>query len=409
MKIRILNISQISSNTLLILIFLICVLDFFGCHPSLRKVAQKPEQALKQVRYFYPEFHDDMDLDSLVRAIRNNLEYLDRLDPEYIFSYGPHKFTCRQVRDSQEEFLKLISSINDYKELNREIKKNFLIYRAAGRVGKRSVLFTGYFEPIFDAKLVPDESYKYPLYTLPDNLIKIDLSLFNDKYKGESITGRIDGKKVLPYYTRQQIEDDKALNGKNLEIAWLKDPVDVAFLHIQGSGRLRLPDDTLIPVGYRASNGRPYHSIGRYMLNKGYMTEEEMSMQGIRTYLTNHPEVIDEVLNHNPSYVFFRLLDKGPLGNIGVLLTAGRSIALDSGLFPRGAIGFISCKKPVINSHGEIENWTSFSRFVVNQDTGGAIKGAGRADIFWGNGQYAELAAGYMQHEGDLYIIIKKP
>jgi membrane-bound lytic murein transglycosylase A len=145
------------------------------------------------------------------------------------------------------------------------------------------------------------------------------------------------------------------------------------------------------------------------MLDKGYMSRDEMSMQGIRGYLSEHPEVVDEVLNHNPSYVFFRIVDNGPLGNIGVPLTAGRSIALDSGIFPKGAICFLSCEKPVINSNGNIESWTKFSRFVMNQDTGGAIKGAGRADIFWGNDQYAEIAAGHMNHEGDLYVLIKKP
>jgi membrane-bound lytic murein transglycosylase A len=350
-----------------------------------------------------------MDLVSLVNALEMNIGYLDRLDPEYIFSYGPHKFSCRQVRESQETFLRLILNIHDPEKLNREIKKNFNIYRAAGRVGNRHVLFTGYFEPVFEASLTPDERYKYPIYRVPENLIKIDLSLFNERYKDENIIGRIEGNNVLPYYSRKQIEAEKALNGRNLEIAWLKDPLDVAFLHIQGSGRLKLPDGNIITVGYSASNGRPYRSIGRYMLDKGYMSRDEMSMQGIRGYLSEHPEVVDEVLNHNPSYVFFRIVDNGPLGNIGVPLTAGRSIALDSGIFPKGAICFLSSEKPVINSNGNIESWTKFSRFVMNQDTGGAIKGAGRADIFWGNDQYAEIAAGHMNHEGEIYVLIKKP
>lgn len=384
-------------------------MSLWGCYPSLKEAAQRPEQALIPVKYFYPKFYDDMDLVSLVNALEMNLGYLDKLDPEYIFSYGPHKFSCRQVRESQEAFLRLILNIHDPEQLNREIKKNFNIYRAAGRAGNRHVLFTGYFEPVFEASLTPDERYKYPIYRVPDNLIKIDLSMFNERYKDENIIGRIEGNTVLPYYSRKQIEAEKALNGRNLEIAWLKDPLDVAFLHIQGSGRLKLPDGNIVTVGYSASNGRPYRSIGRYMLDKGYMSRDEMSMQGIRGYLSEHPEVVDEVLNHNPSYVFFRIVDNGPLGNIGVPLTAGRSIALDSGIFPKGAICFLSSEKPVINSNGNIESWTKFSRFVMNQDTGGAIKGAGRADIFWGNDQYAEIAAGHMNHEGELYILIKKP
>ena len=132
-------------------------------------------------------------------------------------------------------------------------------------------------------------------------------------------------------------------------------------------------------------------------------------MQSIRRYLSEHPEILEEVLNHNPSYVFFGLMENGPFGNIEVPLTPGRSVALDSRIFPKGALCFISAEKPVIDSNDEITGWTKFSRFVLNQDTGGAIKGAGRADIFWGSDGHAELAAGHMKHDGNLYILIKKP
>jgi membrane-bound lytic murein transglycosylase A len=403
------HISQKTAHVLLIIVFFISIIGLWACYPPLEEAPQVPEQALIPVKYFYPEFDDDMDFASLSAAIKRNFQYLDRLDPEHVFFYGPHKFTCQQVRESQEAFLKLILGTRGSKELNRQIKKHFDVYRAAGRVGNRSTLFTGYFEPTYEASLTPDKVFKYPIYTLPSDLIKIDLSLFSVRFQGQSITARIKGNEVLPYYSRKEIETGKALEGRNLEIAWLKDPVDVAFLHIQGSGRLDLPDGNRITVGYMASNGRPYHSIGRYMIDMGYMGNEGMSMQGIRNYFGEHPEIIEEVLNHNPSYVFFRVLDNGSLGNIGVPLTAGRSIALDSGLFPKGALCFISSEKPVIEHNGEIVGWAEFSRFTVNQDTGGAIKGAGKADIFWGNDRYAELTAGHMQHEGHLYVLMKKP
>jgi len=380
-----------------------------GCYPVLKKEAQRPEEALRQVRLFSPEFRDDMDRESLTLAIRRNLEYLDRLNQETIFHYGPHDFTIQQVRESQEVFLDLLSRGFDAGQLSREIKKKFRVYRATGRVEDRQVLFTGYYEPIYEGSLAPDKTFRYPLYRPPDDLIRIDLSLFNEKFKGENIVARIEGKKVLPYYSRYQIEAERVLKGKDLEIAWLKDPLDVAFLHIQGSGRLRLPDKKDLMVHYQASNGRPYRSIGRYMIEKGFLAREEMSMQAIRKHLTEHPEVLDEVLNYNPSYVFFRQVDSGPLGSLDVLLTPGRSIAIDSKIFPKGALGFISCQKPLVNDQGDMIGWTKFSRFVLNQDSGGAIKGAGRADIFWGSGPYAELTAGHLQHEGDLYILIKKP
>jgi membrane-bound lytic murein transglycosylase A len=145
------------------------------------------------------------------------------------------------------------------------------------------------------------------------------------------------------------------------------------------------------------------------MLDKGFMEREEMSMQGIRRYLSEHPEIIDDVLNQNPSYIFFRTLENGPLGNINIPVTPERSLALDARLFPKGALAFISCQKPIVNDQEEITGWHKFSRFVLNQDTGGAIKGAGRADLFWGSGPYAEIAAGHLQHDGELYILIKKP
>lgn len=393
----------------LVAIALLIVAGIIGCQPLLKKDAQRPEEALEQVRTFLPEFRDDMDRDSLTLAVRRNLEYLDRLAPETVFHYGSHNFTCHQVRESQEAFLDLLSKGLDVEQLSREIRKKFQVYRATGQDGDRRVLFTGYYEPIYEGRLVPDESFRYPLYRPPDDLIRIDLSLFNEKFKGENIIARIEGKKILPYYSRYQIEAERVLKGKNLEIAWLKDPLDVTFLHIQGSGRVRLSDGKDLLVHYQASNGRPYRSIGRYMIEKGFLAREEMSMQAIRKYLTENPEVLDEVLNYNPSYVFFRQVENGPLGSIDVLLTPGRSVALDSKIFPKSALGFISCQKPLINEKGNIIGWTKFSRFVLNQDSGGAIKGAGRADIFWGSGSYAELAAGHLKHDGKLYILIKKP
>jgi membrane-bound lytic murein transglycosylase A len=391
----------------LVAVVLLTVAGAVGCYPVLKKAAERPEEALRQVRLFPYQLRDDMDHESLMLALRRNMEYLDRLDPETVFHYGPDDFTAQQVRESQMVFLGLLSKGLDAGQLSREIEKRFRVYRATGRVGDRRVLFTGYYEPVYEGSLTPDEVFRYPLYRPPDDLVRIDLSFFSEKFRGENIVVRVEGKKVVPYYSRWQIEAERMLEGRGLEIAWLKDPIDVAFLHIQGSGRLRLPDGKDLLVNYRASNGRAYRSIGRYMIEKGFLKREEMSMQAIRKYLTLNPEVLDEVLNHNPSYVFFQQVENGPLGSLGVLLTQGRSIALDSRIFPKGALGFILCQKPVINDRGEIVGWTKFSRFVLNQDTGGAIKGAGRADIFWGSGPYAELTAGHLQHDGDLYILIR--
>ncbi|OQX65115.1 MAG: murein transglycosylase [Deltaproteobacteria bacterium] len=390
-------------------LLLILLISIYGCYyTTLKKEDSYPEEALKAVHFFPPTFRDDMDFASLETAVRNNLVYLDRVDPKAIFQYGHDRFTSRQIRESQKLFLKIISESRDWSQLNRRIRKRFRIYRATGRRGHGKVLFTGYFEPVFEASLVPDETFRYPLYRKPPDLTRIDLSLFNKKFKNETIIARIDGNRVLPYYTRSQIDRQKVLAGRGLEIAWLRDPVDVAFLQIQGSGRLLLRDGRTICVGYEASNGQPYRSIGRYMLDKGFLNNEEMSMQSIRAYLQNHPEIAGDVLACNPSYVFFHIQQEGPLGNIGVPLVPGRSLALDARIFPKGALAFVLCEKPDVDETGRIVGWRRFSRFVMNQDTGGAIKGAGRADLFWGFGPYAEIAAGHMNHEGELYFLVKK-
>jgi membrane-bound lytic murein transglycosylase A len=381
----------------------------FGCHPPLQREAELPEDALIRIQFLYPSFQDDMDFNSLAAAIGKNLEYLRRLKPDHVFDYGPDRYTCKQIVESQEEFLRLISTSPSVDEINRRLQRDYLLYRASGRPGKPSVLFTGYFEPTYDASLTPDSTFRHPIYTKPDDLVRVDLSPFREEFKGKSIIARINGKQIVPYHTRREIEGDKVLAGRNLELAWLRDSLDVAFLQIQGSGRLRLPDRTILRMGYEIGNGRPYQSIGRYMIEKGYLTREETSMQSIRRYLTRHPEVKEDVLNQNPSYVFFRTVSGGPYGNINVPLTPGRSLALDNRVFPRGALCFVRTQKPVLNSREEITGWTDCSRFVLHQDTGGAIQGAGRADIFWGDDSYAEVAAGHMKHEGDLYLLVKKP
>jgi len=391
------------------LFLIVFILLLAGCYPVLKKTAGHPEEALTPVRFFYPTFRDDMDRVSLVTAIERNIQYLDRLDPAYNFYYGDQAFSCRHVKESQQMFLRLLNESPDPETFDRAIRDNFLIFRATGREGNEKVLFTGYFEPVYEANSSPDDTFKYPIYQRPNDLITADLSLFRPDWKGETIVGRLKGQRLLPYFSRYEIDEGKALRGRNLEIAWLKDPVDVAFLQIQGSGRLRLRDGSTIHVGYSGSNGLAYRSIGKQLVDNGLMKMQDISMQSIRAYLKEHPDIVKEVLYANPSYVFFATLPTGPLGNLRIPLTPGRSLALDIRLFPKGALAFISCKKPSIDEAGNITGWNAFSRFVLNQDTGGAIKGADRADLFWGSGPYAEAAAGHLRHEGELYLLIKKP
>jgi membrane-bound lytic murein transglycosylase A len=308
-----------------------------------------------------------------------------------------------------EYFLNFIQTKPLKNELIQYIKKNYLIYTTVGDDIPGQVFFTGYFEPILQGSLNKDTEHQFPIYVQPDDLTTIDLSLFSDQFKGQTIVGRYINQRVVPYYDRKEIEYQRLLEGKVKEIAWLKDRLDLFFLQIQGSGKIYLDNGEIINVHYNGTNGHPYRSIGKLLVDEGKISREEISMQKIHDYLHNHPEEIETVLNYNPSYVFFKVEKDGPIGSLEVKLTPGRSIALDSRLFPPAGLAFIEAKKPLINGDGTIHEWTEFSRFVLNQDTGGAIRGPSRADLFWGNGPYAEIAAGHMQEFGKLYFLILKP
>ena len=391
------------------LLVIVTFLIIGGCYPFVKKEVKEPTESLKQVRFFWPEFQDDMDVDSLALAIKSSVQYLNRLNDGTVLPYGPDTFTVAHIRKSLGTFLEIFKQNSDFKKLNKELRKNFFLYKVAGYRGNEKVLFTGYFEPILDGNLEPDSIYKHPIYKMPDDLLRINLGRFRPEYSGERITARIDDQRLVPYYTKREIDEGRVLEGRDLEIAWLKDPLDIAILQIQGSGAVKLPTGETIRVGYSASNGHPYRSIGRYMIDKGYIAADNLSLQTIRSYINDHPETKGEILNYNPSYIFFTLLENGPLGNIAVPLTPGRSLALDDRLFPKGALVYIRCQKPIIGEDGNITGWVPFSRFLLNQDTGGVIKGTGRADIFWGSDPYAELAAGHLKHEGEIYFLVKKP
>jgi membrane-bound lytic murein transglycosylase A len=392
------------------LIVAIIPLLLFSCYPFIKRDVREPAKALKKVKYFWPEFRDDTDIDSLDMAIDRSLQYYDRLGEDAILSFGPDVFPVSHIKQSMRTFQHLIRQNPDIKALNRELRTQFILYKSVGSRRDGKVLFTGYYEPILEGGLVCDPQHPYPIYQRPDDLLSIDLGLFRPQYRGERVMARLDGRRLIPYYTREEIVNGKTLEGRDLEIAWLRDSLDLAILHIHGSGMVRLPNGDTIRVGYNASNGHPYRSIGRYMIDKGYIEDENLSLQTIRSFLKEHPDIKEEILNVNPSYIFFQMLDdEGPLGNIGVPLTPGRSLALDDRLFPKGALLYIRCQKPIIGEDGKILEWVPFSRFLLNQDTGGVIKGTGRADIFWGSDPYAELAAGHLKHSGEIYFLVQKP
>ncbi|NQT09655.1 MAG: MltA domain-containing protein [Desulfobacteraceae bacterium] len=357
----------------------------------------------------YPVFADDMFYDGLEYSICKSISYLQKVPSDRTFMFGEDRFTADHLIKSLQYFLTYIQAKPSKHDLNRFIRSNFWIYRSIGGNGSGNVLFTGYYEPILEGSLKQSDEFSFPLYAWPDDLAVINLSLFSPEFSGKKIIGRCFKNTVVPYYERREIELQGCLEDTAEPIAWVKDRVDLFFLQIQGSGKIYLNNGKTINVHYHTSNGRPYKSVGNYLIEKGKIPRSEMSMQKIRAYLRDNPKELDTILHYNPSYVFFKIEDDGPLGCLDVKLTPGRSIALDRKIFPKAALAFIETKKPLIDGTGKIHIWKNYNRFVLNQDTGGAIAGPGRADIFFGNDIYAEIAAGHMQHPGKLYFLILKP
>jgi membrane-bound lytic murein transglycosylase A len=355
-----------------------------------------------------PDFRDDMDRESLARAVRKSLEYYTRLPERTTYRMGDKRFTVRDMKESLEAFLEIVESGDSPAAIERRVRETFDVYKASGSAPSGRVLFTGYYEPVLKGSLEKTGQYHYPIYRRPDDSVVVQLGKFREKYRNERLVGRVENGELLPYFTREEIDGAGVLENKGLEIAWFADPVDIFFLHIQGSGMICLPAGKCFQVSYAQSNGRAYRSIGKLLIDSGKATRENLSMQGIKKYLREHPEEAQEIINYNESYVFFRIVEEGPVGSIGVALTGGRSIATDQTIFPRGALAFIKSRKPVIGPGGDIRSWVPFSRFVLNQDAGGAITGPGRVDLFCGRGREAEIMAGHLKEEGELYFLVLK-
>jgi membrane-bound lytic murein transglycosylase A len=351
---------------------------------------------------------DDLDRESLHTALRRSVSYLEKLPPDRIIGEHPRRFTAGEVLASLLAFEKSLDTWDCRECWMREFNARFDLIPSSADSELAAVLFTGYYQPVIPGSLIATPEYPYPIYGIPADLIVVEEGALMQSTAAEKRVGRREGDQLVPYYARREIDELGYLRGRGYEIAWVKDPIDLFFLHIQGSGILQLEDGRRLLIGYAGGNGRPYRSIGRLLIDRGKIPQEEMSMQRLRLYLLEFPEERNEIFSYNESYVFFRFLQEGPLGNIEVPLTAGRSIATDARLFPKGALAFISTERPVLDAAGGLVGWQPLSRFVLNQDTGGAIRGLQRADLYFGTGAEAEAAAGYMNRPGKLYFLSLK-
>ncbi len=360
---------------------------------------------LEKVAYeALPQFTDDLQLEDLLTVSVRHLHYLNTLPDDSSFTLGTDTYPVSWLRESLNSFIDILKQEPDSAELARIIADNFTIYQAGGRKDfpRGEMLITGYYEPFLKGSLTLTPPYIYPLYAPPESLVQT-----RDNDSGKLLFKRKDSNnQLVPYWTREEIETNNYAAGN--ELVYLNNPVDAFLLHVQGSGKIQLQDGTVRSIHYAASNGLEYFSIGKLLVDQGKMSLEEVSIPTIRQYLREQPEEQKKILNHNIRYIFFNWAPDGdPVGSIGEPLVAERSIAIDPDVLPHTTPAFLISRKPVLDASGNIAEWIPMHRFVFPQDAGSAIKGSGRADLYWGSGNYAKVAAGSMKEKGRLYFMVK--
>jgi membrane-bound lytic murein transglycosylase A len=375
---------------------------FFGLIVILNACARPPLDRVTQENF--PHFSDDLQLDGLLTGAVRHLHYLNSLPDDSSFTLGTDIYPVSWLRESMNTFIDILKQDPDTDELARIIAENFSIYQAGGRkdLPRGEMLITGYYEPFFKGSLTLEAPYIFPIYAPPESLIQTrDTETGKMRFKRKDQHGSL-----VPYWTRKEIDTSKHAAGN--ELVYLDNPVDAFILHVQGSGRIQLQDGTIRSIHYAASNGLEYFSIGKLLVDSGKLSLEEVSIPSIRKYLHEHPVEQQEILNHNIKYIFFNWAPDGdPVGSIGEPLVGGRSIAVDPDNLPQTTLAFLISRKPVLDETGAITSWVPMQRFVFPQDSGSAIKGSGRADLYWGSGSYAKAAAGNMKEEGSLYFMVK--
>lgn len=416
-------IQKVSNNTLsllfLLIVFTVSAL-LAGCQgvpvQGLEKIKRPPrlgdvtaKTSLEAVSWSEapPALFQDRATHSWAEALDQSALYYRRLPPKQIFYFGSTEITAAALAKACAELAE-VARHEEGERLRAVLQQRFQLFRSVGN-SEWDVLVTGYYEPLLHGSLTRSKRYNYPIYRRPP-----DLSVSKPGTTGRPNIYRLAKGKALPYYSRKQIDSHLvspkqlgSLAKKGLELLWVDSALDAFFLHIQGSGRVQLENGQIIRLGYDSANGHAYVPIGRILIDEGKISREEMTMPRLRQWLLDHPEEQQRLFFANPSYVFFRELQGDAVGNINVPLTALRSIATDHRLFPKGAPAILATTAPVFAEDGKsVTGWQPDVRWVVNQDTGGAIRGAGRVDLFVGFGENVEYRAGVMkQVDSQLYFI----
>jgi len=387
-----------------------------GCVPRIPKEPLPPEKPplYQEQKFIYP-LTDDAGNSSLQTAVERSLAYLAKRisagnSPSYLQGPGGNLFSPAGLYRSLTIFREILTSASAEAEFERRVREAFTFWEVTSEGRAQPILLTGYYEPIVEGQLESGGGYHYPIYGRPADLIGTTARDNSREWAAKNRIGRLEKGQVVPYYSRKEIDCQGVLQGKGYELAWLRDPWERYVLHIQGSGQVRLPDGKRFRVGFAASNGRPYRSIGRYMVEQGFLSEKELSLSRLKEFIRQQPGRMDEIFNINERYIFFRPIpgEEGPIGALGFPLTAGRSVATDPAIFPAGAIAYLIAQQPEFDEAGRPKARRALRRFVVNQDTGAAMKGPDRVDLFCGSGDRAGMVAGAMREEGKIYFLLAK-
>ncbi len=333
--------------------------------------------------------------ETTLASIKQSLAWFAAPSSQQYFPF--ENFSHQQARASLIAMHELFSQATTAGRFNAELRRLFDIYESVGYNNHGIVLFTGYYAPVFQASLNRSDRFAYPLYTRPHDLV-------SDPITAEPIGRRLADGRIVTYPTRQEIEESRMFAGN--EFVWLEDALAAYIVHVNGSAKLRLTDGSAMYVGYSGKTDRPYYGLGQSMLDEGLLTGDELSLSAIEDYYDRDPELIKDLINRNESYVFFTEYegDEWPSGSLGVPVTAQRSLATDKKVYPRAGLVLVDTRAVTLSAGKR-----DFLEYMCDQDTGGAIKAPGRADIFMGVGPTAEILAGGQYAEGRLYYFFLKP
>jgi membrane-bound lytic murein transglycosylase A len=366
-----------------------------------------------------PAFADNEFAASLVKAARLNREYLAGLGAAPAYSFAGRKVTTADLLAANDELLNILEGSPDAYAFDLAIREKFDVYQLAGRDSTGTVVFSSYYEPTLEASLHKTKKYKYPIYSKPKDLVTVNLGDFNEKFKGEILTGRLKGDKMEMYLTRDEIDFQGKLGHRAKPIAWFADRADIMDLHTEGSGRLQLPDGRIVKAKFAATNSHKFKGWLTALIEAGALPREGISHERGAQFLKDNPGRVREILSKNKRYVFFKVdteadPDEGPDGTYGKPLTGWRSVAVDNALVPLGALAFMRTTMPEVSEDGVVAmdgaapRRRADSRFVFCQDTGGAIKGPGRIDFYAGAGKKARAFAFRLWDPGQLYLLLLK-